>query len=249
MSRQQRAASQVPLPRRRPDREPSAAVDQGALVGQAGGRVGDEPGLLDQVTAEDRTPVFAGYEDERYQQHDASIEALVARFNEDKAGFIGATPEQALGIGDLDPALVKSWLIQETGGGDKRSTASWEKDPAQVNVPGDWGAEKGDAWMNLTKPRRRNEGDTDTNLQAAITYLARKGFSTAGKAPKDLLGGQEFGGWDAALENYNGRGQKMAAGGTYKEAYAARIAARAAKPDVHQPIQLGPLAPKRRARK
>lgn len=195
----------------------------------------EEASFLDGV---DVTPTFAGYEKDRYQEHDGRIEALVAQFNADKAGFIGATDEQVAEMPDLDPALVKSWLIQETGGGDRRSRAAWEKDPSQVNVPGDWDKAKSDEWMGLSKPRRRNEGSADGNVKASIVWLARKGFSRSGKAPEVLQGGQTFGGWEKALQNYNGRGKKLPDGRRYREAYADQILQRAADPTSHTPIQL-----------
>ncbi|MCB9693025.1 MAG: hypothetical protein H6736_14540 [Alphaproteobacteria bacterium] len=221
---------QVPVPERNPRRE--AAVQQDAAPAK------EEPGYLDQLAKEDRTPVFPGFEDERYQAHDARIEDLVSQFNLDKAGFVGATEDQAEGIGDLDPAMVKAWLIQETGGGDRRSRAAWDTDPGQVNVPGDWSAQKGDDQMDLSKPKKRNEGDIDGNLKAAIVWLTRKGFSRSGRAPADLEGGQSFGGWEKALENYNGRGEKTRNGKRYRENYADRILARAGDTDTHAPIQL-----------
>lgn len=221
----------VPTPTPNPRREPAPAATNEVQQAESEG----EAGYLEQV---DRTPVFEGYEDDRYQQHDERIERLVSAFNEDKASFIGAEAGQVEGISDLDPALVKSWLIQETGGGDRRSRAAWDKDPAQVNVPGDWSKEKADGQMGLKKPRRRNEGDADTNLKAAITWLTRKGFSRSGKAPEKLTGGQTWSGWETALENYNGRGERRRNGKRYRENYADRIEERAEDPQDHAKIQL-----------
>ncbi|MEZ4318824.1 MAG: hypothetical protein R3F61_15020 [Myxococcota bacterium] len=236
----QQTHKKIPIPQRRPADlgvTQTVTADQGnqALAEKVGKQPGTESGFLDQAK-KDLTPTFEGYEADRYQEHDSRIEALVKQFNEDKAGFVGATADQALGIPDLDPALIKSWLIQETGGGDRRSTAAWDKDPAQVNVPGDWGAPKADEYMGLKKPKRRNEGDLDTNMKAAMVWLTRKGFSRSGKAPSELEGGQSFGGWQQALENYNGRKDKVG-GKPYREAYAEKIMARASKPDKHYPIQ------------
>lgn len=221
---------EIPIPQRNPRRVQPEPEKHAERAGEH-----EEPGFLEQV---DLTPVFEGYEDERYQVHDERIERLVASFNADKAAFIGADADQVEGIADLDPALVKSWLIQETGGGDRRSRAAWATDPGQVNVPGDWSSQKADAQMGLEKPRRRNEGDVDTNMKAAITWLARKGFSRSGKAPSKLEGGQTWSGWEKALQNYNGRSERRSNGKRYRENYAARIQQRANAPDEHAEIQL-----------
>ncbi|MCB9674559.1 MAG: hypothetical protein H6737_05540 [Alphaproteobacteria bacterium] len=237
-----RSVSKIPVPQPRPRdlgvaRQPDAAIDSNAARAESIKRSGPEKqgGFLESA-AKDLTPTFAGLEDDRHQQHDAKIEALVQQFNADKAKFVGATADQAKGIPDMDPALMKSWLIQETGGADKRSKAAWAKDPGQVNVPGDWGAPKADAEMGLKKPKKRNEGNLDTNMKAALVWLTRKGFSRSGKAPSELEGGQAFGGWKTALENYNGRADKVN-GKKYKQAYAEKIMNRAANPDKAYPIQ------------
>ena len=87
-------------------------------------------------------PVFRGFEDARYQEHDALIAKLVREFNADKKGWTGGTEAQAAKVGDLTPALVKAHMIEESGGNGPRSKAAWAVDPLQVNVPGDWGVEK-----------------------------------------------------------------------------------------------------------
>jgi hypothetical protein len=203
----------------------SNADQQAALHAQG---ATDSDSLLDAI---DRTPTFAGFEDDRFQMHDARIEALVDELNADPAAFLGANPDQVASMGPLDPALVKSWMIQETGG----DADAWSVDPAQVNNPGDWGDFK--TSLGLEKPSRRNTGDADTNLRAAIALLGRKGFSRSGKAPSELQGGQEWSDWHQALTDYNGNNKRVN-GQRHKDAYAERIEARAANPAVQHRIPL-----------
>jgi len=126
---------------------------------------------------------FQGFSALRYQQHDQLIARLVKEFNGNKQTFIGASDAQATSLTDLTEELVKSWIIQETGGNDARSLAAWKTDPAQVNVPGDWSGFKQST--GLTAPVKRNEGTVDKNLKAAIIWLARKGFGKSGQPPQN----------------------------------------------------------------
>lgn len=180
-------------------------------------------------------PVFKGYEDARYQRYDAVIEQAVAELNQRPELWVGCTEEQGRWITGLDPGLVKAWLIQESGGGDPRSRAAWDADPAQVNVPGDWSEQKAD--LGLKPPRSRNQGEAGDNIRAALRYLARKSFGRAAQAPAKR-GTSSFDGWRTALERYNGRSDRDAQGRPYRENYAERILARARAPRVHHPIQL-----------
>lgn len=136
---------------------------------------------------------------------------------------------------DLTEELVKSWIIQETGGNDTRSLAAWKVDPAQVNVPGDWSGFKQSA--GLTAPIKRNEGTIDQNLKAAIIWLARKGFGKSGQPPQNRQGAS-FDGWQKALEHYNGRTVITANGKAYSVNYAQRIIDRANNPGTQYFIQL-----------
>ena len=79
-------------------------------------------------------PVFRGFEDKRYQVHDALIAKLVAAFNADKKGWTGGTPEQAAKVGDLTPALVKAHMIEESGGNGPRSKAAWRGSCASTST-------------------------------------------------------------------------------------------------------------------
>ena len=190
-----------------------------------------------------KLPVLKGFEDPRYQKHDALISGLVKDFNKNKAKYAGATEAQAAAIGDLDPALVKAWFIQESGGSDARSKAAWEKDPAQVNVPGDWTSNK--EQVGLKQPSERNEGDLQANVQASLAYLARKGFASSGNPAGKVIpragavaGSAKFDGWQTALERYNGRTETRANDKAYRQNYAERIIERAANPQVNTPIPL-----------
>ena len=110
-------------------------------------------------------PVFRGFEDDRYQQHDKLIAKLVAEFNRDKAKGCGGTASQAAAVPDLSSALVKAHMIEESGGNGTRSKAAWAVDPLQVHVPGDWGDEK--ELVGLSRPQKRNEGSAAQNIRAA----------------------------------------------------------------------------------
>lgn len=178
---------------------------------------------------------FQGFTDARYAQHDVLISRLVSTFNASKGAFFGGTSAQATGVPNLDEALVKSWIIQETGGNDARSLAAWAVDPAQVNVPGDWSAYK--QTMGLSMPTSRNEGAVDVNLKAAIIWLARKGFGKSGQPPVNRTSAT-FDGWQVALERYNGRSVTTSNNKAYCVNYAQRIIDRALHPAKFHAIQL-----------
>ena len=180
-------------------------------------------------------PVFRGYEDSRYQQHDALILKYVGDFNAKRGEWAGATPGQAVQIHDLSPALVKSQMIEESGGWDAKSLAAWKVDPQQVNVPGDWDGSKTE--LGLSKPTRRNEGTREQNVKAAIMYLVRKGFGASGRPAAKRPSGT-FDGWHMALERYNGRNDETVDGRLYRNAYADRIVRRAAAPKSFVPISI-----------
>ena len=180
-------------------------------------------------------PVFKGFEAKRYQQHDAVIAKCVREFNRHRGAWADANRNQARTIPDITEELVKAHMIQETGGGDRRSLAAWNGDPMQVNVPGDWHDAK--LALGLRKPTQRNEGGLEQNVRAAIKYLVRKGFSRSGK-PVRLVDEQEFWDWATALENYNARSDKTASGKKYCEEYADLIIRRAEKHDQHVGIEI-----------
>ena len=180
-------------------------------------------------------PVFKGFEDPRYQRYDTLIVQMTAAFNADKAAWCGGSDAQAAGIADLSPATVKSHMIEETGGNDPRSKAAWEADPLQVNVPGDWGAEK--ELIGLKRPVRRNEGTVEGNVRAAIMYLSRKGFSSAARPAAERPKGF-FDGWLKALRRYNGRRDRTNTDRYYSDEYADKIVKRAENPDCFVPIEI-----------
>lgn len=178
-------------------------------------------------------PVFPGFEAARYQKHDALILKLVKEFNEDPAKAIGASKEMLVDIPYLDPALVKSMMIEETGGNGPRSTRAWNVDPLQVNVPGDWAPVKKE--LGLRKPSARNEGSLEKNLRAGILFLARKGYGVSGASLKQRPTAY-FDSWRVALQRYNGRTAERIEGVTYAEAYANRILQRVQHPHKRVPI-------------
>ena len=148
-------------------------------------------------------------------------------FNRGKADWAGATAAQGKKIPALTTALVKSHMIEETGGRDARSRAAWDADPQQVNVPGDWSEAK--AALGLKKPSKRNEGSIEGNIKAAICFLARKGFGASGQPAAKRPAGT-FDDWQTALRRYNGRSDEMVDGKKYSETYAEHIVARAKDP-------------------
>ncbi len=174
-----------------------------------------------------RVPVFRGFEDDRYQEHDALIVRCVDEFNRGRAAWAGATSAQGRQIPALTTALVKSHMIEETGGRDARSLAAWDSDPMQVNVPGDWSDAKTD--VGLSKPIRRNEGSAEQNIRAAIKFLVRKGFGASGRRAGARPDGT-FDGWQTALKRYNGRHDDLVGGRGYSEVYAEHIVERAMDP-------------------
>jgi len=174
-----------------------------------------------------RVPVFKGFEDDRYQEHDALIVRCVDEFNRNRAAWAGATPEQAKRIPPITTAMVKSHMIEETGGRDAKSMAAWDVDPEQVNVPGDWSDAK--EKIGLKKPLKRNEGTVEENIKAAIKFLVRKGFGVSGQPASHRPKGV-FDDWRTALRRYNGRDDEMADGRSYSETYADHIMDRAKDP-------------------
>ena len=182
-----------------------------------------------------RLSVFRGFEDARYQQHDALIARMTAEFNANKAAWCGGSAAQAAKIRDITPDLVKSHMIEESGGNGPSSKAAWAVDPLQVNVPGDWGKEK--ELVGLSKPERRNEGTVENNVRAAIMYLSRKGFGSSARPAADRPSGF-FDGWPVALTRYNGRRDRTATDRYYSEEYSDKIVRRAANPDAFVPIEI-----------
>ena len=195
-------------------------------------------------------PTFRGFRSDRYQKHDALIARLTKEFNADKVGWCGGTPAQAAQIPDLTPAQVKAHMIEESGGNGPVSKAAWAADPLQVNVPGDWGEEK--TKLGLSRPSKRNEGTAETNVRAAIKYLARKGFGVSGRPaavrPNGTFDGWRdagtFDGWREACRRYNGRRDRTDSDRYYSDEYADKIMRRAANPDLFVPIEIKLAAPK-----
>lgn len=179
--------------------------------------------------------VFRGFEDERYQQYDDLILRMTADFNARRGEWAGATPAQAGKIGELSPVIVKSHMIEETGGNDARSLAAWATDPLQVNVPGDWCEAK--TLVGLRQAKVRNEGTAENNVRAAIMFLVRKGFGVSGM-PAANRPSSMFDGWPTALRRYNGRLDETMEGVPYAEAYSRRIRERADNPDRFVPIRI-----------
>ncbi|MBR4946840.1 MAG: hypothetical protein IKZ27_07610 [Kiritimatiellae bacterium] len=178
-------------------------------------------------------PIFNGFEDDRYQKYDALILKLVTEFNANRSAWAGADAGVTLDIPELQPALIKAMMLEESGGNGPRSREAWDRDPLQVNVPGDWDDSKKS--LGLTRPRERNEGTLENNLRAGIKYLVRKGFGTSGRPVSNRSKGY-FDSWRTALKRYNGRKDRLHDGRSYRSAYADRILRRAKRPDRFVPI-------------
>ena len=189
----------------------------------------------DETGAPRKVPIFRGFEDARYQAHDDLIVRMTADFNAHKAEWCGGTDAQAKKIADITPAMVKSHMIEESGGNGPRSLAAWAADPLQINVPGDWSDEK--TLLGLKKPAKRNEGELKDNVRAAIMYLSRKGFGQSGRPAKDRPAGF-FDGWNDALRRYNGRRDRTDTDRYYSDEYAEKILRRAEDPDLFVPIEI-----------
>ncbi len=184
---------------------------------------------------EGKMPIFRGFEDPHYQQHDKLIIDLVDEFNCNKEHFSGGTPHQAEKIGNLTPAMVKAHMIEESGGHGPGSVAAWMVDPLQVNVPGDWTDDK--TLLGLEKPEKRNEGTPEQNIRAAIMFLTRKGFGISAH-PASMRPTGFFDGWETAYRRYNGRRDWTNHHRHYSDEYAEKIIQRAKNPDHFVPIEI-----------
>lgn len=226
-------------------REEAAEVESSEIVATPDRKVAAAPRAETKSASLPSVPVFAGFEDPRFQMHDKLIAKCVAAFNAHRETWAGATPGQASQISPITTAQVKSQMIQESGGANALSRAAWRKDPLQANVPGDWSSYK--KYVGLHRPRNRNEGSLEANLKAGIMILARKGFSPSAQ-PAANRPSSRFGGWRQALQRYNGRSDLTPSGVPYRDVYASRILQRAAKPSVHQKIPIKPTKSRRRRR-
>ena len=156
---------------------------------------------------------FKGFEDERYKENDYAIRRAVYLINKNPEKYIGLTKGQLAEWRERYPNgipadLLKSVMITETGGRDKRSREAFAVDPFQVNVAGDWGDAK--ASLGLRKTKANNTGDKLTNVMAAIIFLLRKGYGKSGIAPKDAPrdeGEATYDGIDEAIRRYHGTTQ------------------------------------------
>ncbi len=178
-----------------------------------------------RIPAPPRPPVFKGFERTRYQENDWLIAYLVKDFNNSKTEYCGCTERQTGPIPDLTPELLKSWMIQESGGNRQADLAAWATDPVQMVVPGDWDDYK--TATGVTPPKRRNEGDIGRNLKAAMKWLCRKGFGTSGQPAGNRPTGK-FDGWKIAFQRY---------GPAKDPGYAQRIIDRALNPGIYHKIE------------
>ncbi|MDQ7048346.1 MAG: RHS repeat-associated core domain-containing protein [Enterobacterales bacterium] len=161
-----------------------------------------------------------GFDNDRYNKHDQTIIDIVKDINASKADAYGATEDQAKGIPDLDPRLVKAWMIQESGGNDKLSKAAWDVDPLQANAYKlDW--DKYKPGLGLKKSEA-GAGNLKTNLRAGVIMMVRKGFGISAQPPSNRTSGT-FDGFSTALQRYNGRTALTTNGSAYSTNYSNRI--------------------------
>lgn len=151
-------------------------------------------------------PVFAGYEQDWHQMHDAMIVRVVEDFNRQKGWHEGHASR-------LDPAIVKAWALQESGGHREIFTRG---DMMQMNNAGDWAPEK--EWFGV---RRGERLSPEKSLRTALEWAYYKGEETRpirdgriseGWYPTrrggEILEGYQsrFTNWTRALTRYNGGG-------------------------------------------
>lgn len=151
-------------------------------------------------------PVFAGYEADWHQMHDAMIVRVVDEFNQRMGWYPGHEDR-------LDPSVVKAWALQESGGHREIFTRG---DMMQMNNAGDWAPEK--EWFGVQRGERLSP---EESLRAALQWAYYKGEETRpirdgrisdGWYPTlrggEVLEGYEsrFTSWTRALTRYNGGG-------------------------------------------
>jgi hypothetical protein len=107
--------------------------------------------------------------------------------------------------GDVDymtPQLMKSWMMEESGSGAHRRY--FETDPFQVNVPGDWVAEKGRI-AGLTKGQKMTP---QASAEAALRWARYKSSWPGLEFSSPLARRAHYGTYEALL-NYNGSPRKI----------------------------------------
>jgi hypothetical protein len=179
-------------------------------------------------------PIFQGFTAPRYQQHDALIKALVKEFNSNKSVFISGSAAQAAKIPDLSEEIIKSWIIEISGGNDASSISAWNVDPARVNLPGEWSVYKQSLGLKL--PLKCNEGTVEQNLRAAIIWLARKGFGDSGQPPASRQRAT-FDGWQVAIQRYNTRKDAPKKDKLYSQEHSQHVVNRIITLSRHVPIK------------
>ena len=152
-------------------------------------------------------PVFPGYDSPWHQANDALIIDVVMAFNAEK----GWTPDHP---DFLDPAVVKAWALQESGG---HQDVFAQGDMMQMNVPGDWVPEK--QWFGVQN--RQEQLDPRKSLEIALNWAYYKGEITRAQGGNSASPGwhdtqrgtqafpgyeSQFTNWDRALDGYNGGG-------------------------------------------
>jgi hypothetical protein len=97
--------------------------------------------------------------------NDAAIVAAVNRHNAERNLYPGDAEF-------MTPPLMKSWMMEESGSSADR--AAFERDPFQVNNPGDY-PKKGDEKLRIAGLRKDQVMTPETSADAALKWLAYKG--------------------------------------------------------------------------
>ena len=178
--------------------------------------------------------IFQGFTGPRHHQHNAIIRKLVREFNANKCIFVNSSLAQAAKIPDLSESLVRSWLIEISGGNDAISREAWNVDPAQVNLPIEWSVYKQSTGLKLA--HKRNEGTLEQNLRAAFIWLTRKGLGDSGQ-PATSRQRAIFDGWEVAIQRYHTRKWATKKEKTESEYHAQHIINRVVSPTKYFPIK------------
>ena len=140
--------------------------------------------------------------------NDDVIVAAANRYNAENRYFPGDAEY-------MTPQLMKSWMMEESGSGTHRRY--FETDPFQVNVVGDWVAEKGRI-AGLTKGQKMTP---QASAEAALKWLQYKGTLHRSDGSAAYYRGPY-----RALRNYNAR-SGFVDGTPKKDVYANSILNRA----------------------
>lgn len=172
---------------------------------------------------------FKGFEADRYQAHDPYFMSVAIDFYFNRSSYSGGgdnLPERM-----LDPNILKSMALTETGGTAINSRGQWWTNPLSSDNLGD---EAG--YKQYLSPG----GDLAANIKRATEILTRKGYGTSGN-PMRMRPSGTFDGWHVAVERYNGNYRekyRKADGRHHAEHYVEKVMKRVDNPGVYVPLQM-----------